>query len=430
MRKQTLARLLGERQARLVQDALKPHLRLAERKRIGERIGRTPRFFENARYRGTMQLADFFATCAALELDPVEFAAAALAEVEQHDVRQPRIVKAAWQQIHTGGVGLGETCLRELAAALRETPRRARQTLSTELPQASREEVPRMLGLYGSALRVEAELSKAELVIHEALAMAHACGLPAATPDLLNRLSYVSLEQEKPQRALREAQAGTLAATRLRADDDVGRGFLTLSMLHYYSEEYHEGVHDAVAALTYLTDPIQQLVAHQTAGLCYAALKESARAREHITTAWTLAPSAPAWMHGKLYWLEARLLAGSERRERLRAAQTHLDRPADRLLVTIEIVEDMLAVGETESAAAEIPHLCTLVEAAGECRQVQRAVSRLVGERSTLSPALITDLHHALERAQDRQLARIISLEVVEAPPMSRASLHASRSGR
>ncbi len=430
MRKRTLARLLGERQAGLVQDALKLHLRLAERKRIGERIGRTPRFFENARYRGTMQLADFFATCAALELDPIEFAAAALAEVEQPEIRQPRIVKAAWQQIHTRGTGLGEPRLRELETSLREEPRATRQTLSSELLRAAREEVPLVLGLYGSALRVEAELSKAEFVIHEALAIAHACGLPACAPDLLNRLSYVSLEQEKPQRALREAQEATLAATRLRATADMGRGFLTLSMLRYYNEEYHEGVRDARAALTYLADPTLQLGAHQTAGLCYAALNESARAREHITTAWTLAPSAPTWMHGKLYWLEARFLIGAKRRERLRCAQTHLDRPADRLLVTVELVEDLLAVGETEAAVAEIPRLCTLVEAAAECRQVQRAVSRLVGERSTLSPALIANLQQVLERAQDRQLARIISLEVVEAPPMSRASLHAIRSDR
>ncbi len=69
-----------------------------------------------------------------------------------------------------------------------------------------------MLGLYGSALRIESDLERAEVVIKEAREIARALDLPAVEPGLLLRMAYLELEREHPTTALRWAQEATLAS--------------------------------------------------------------------------------------------------------------------------------------------------------------------------------------------------------------------------
>ncbi len=93
---------VGRHQARVLQEGLKPHLRAVGLERAAGRIGKKPRFFEAARYRGTMQLGNFLATCAALDLDPAEYVRATLEDRVAPEIRPPRIVRAAWERVGSG----------------------------------------------------------------------------------------------------------------------------------------------------------------------------------------------------------------------------------------------------------------------------------------------------------------------------------------
>ncbi len=395
-------------QCREIQEALKAPLQQVGVRSTARQLGKPDRFFQYCRYHGTIQLADFLTTCAALDLDPVAFIGHALSGGHRPDIRPPRILHRAREQLEAGGTGIGDERLMALARSLRHTPLSTGKDLQEALPDATPEEVPVVLGLYGSALRIQSALVHAELVIKEALAMA--ASRPSLEADLLIRLSYVSLEQEKPQQAIAQAKDGTLAAMCSGQREMIGRGFAATGTFHYYTADHHLALRDAQGALLHLDDPVQLVAAHQTAAFALIALGRGQDADAHLQAAWQCAREAPAWVQGKVAWLESRLSDG-DRLTHLKAAQAALDRPADCLLVTVEMIEELLALEQTAAAAAEIPHLCTLVEEAAECRQVQQAVSRLVRRRSALTRADVGKLRRALERAQDRRLSYLISPE-------------------
>ncbi len=235
---------------------------------------------------------------------------------------------------------------------------------------------------------------------------------PSLEADLLIRLSHVSLEQERPREALTQAKDGTLAALCSKEREMMGRGLATTGMLHYYTAHHASALRDARCALEHLRDPIRQVGAHQTAAFASLALERHQDAHTHLRAAWQCAREAPSWMQGKVTWLEARLSEQGQRETLLRRAKAAFsESPADRLLVTVELIKELLASDQTEKAAAEVPDLCILVEEAAESRQVQYAVSRLISRRSVLTEADVSKLRNALEHAHDRRLSYLIKTE-------------------
>ncbi len=402
---------VGWKQCREIQEALKSPLQQVGVRSTARQLGKPDRFFQYCRYHGTIQLADFLTTCAALELDPAAFIGHALSGGHRPDIRPPRILHRAREQLEAGGTGIGDERLMALEGSLRQTPLSTGKALQGALPDATPEEVPMVLGFYGSALRIQSALVHAELVIKEALAMA--ASRPSLEADLLIRLSYVSLDQEKPQQALAQAKDGTLAAMCSGKREMIGRGFAATGTFHYYTADHHHALRDASSALLHLDNAVRLVAAHQTAAFALIALGRGQDADGHLQEARQCAREAPTWVQGKVTWLEARMAAEHEQRiELLRQVKAMLESiPADCLLVTVELVEELLAVEQTAAAAAEIPHLCTLVEEAAEGNRVQQAVSRLVRRRSTLTKTDVGKLRRTLERAQDRRLSYLIGIE-------------------
>ncbi len=198
--KDTPARRFAERGIGFVHQALKPLLAARGVRAVERAIGRSERFFQKARQRDALRMTDYLATCAVLEEVPGELLDRALEGQVSPEIRRPRIVRTAWLRIgdRRSGPGLGEERLAELEAAVQTDPRQTRADLESDLDRASRRELPLVLALYGTALRLESDLLRAELVLRQAIEMARVLDLPAAEADLLIRLSYVALERYGP----------------------------------------------------------------------------------------------------------------------------------------------------------------------------------------------------------------------------------------
>ena len=139
---------------------------------------------------------------------------------------------------------------------------------------------------------------------------------------------------------------------------------------------------------SYSMTPLASLLgASQQRLLLYYNSTRKDQSRDHASQARQLAALVDAPMRAKLSWFQARLSSGSARFDHLKAAQEDLavSRPADCLLVTLELIEMYLYCDDLDGAAQEIPRLCDLVEVASEDRHVQDAISRLVRPSTSMN---------------------------------------------
>ena len=410
----TPARIYGMKcMARLHQTML-PLLMAAGVRKVERGIGRPKRFFQRARQQDALRVSDYFAACASLDQDPTELMERALEEKIEPEIRRPRIVSVAWKRISNPGKGLGQERLHELEASRRLDHKELRTLLRQELDEAAQEELPLLLGLYASALRFEGDLSRAALVFREAVAMAKELDALSAEAHLLIRMAYLALEWQSPAAALRHAQEGTLAYACLGEVEGEARGFLAMGSFRYYTHNYRRALRYHQAALARSEVPSLLFSAHLNSATCCWHLKQEDRAHRYAEQARQFAEQVDVSMRAKLSWFRARISSGSSRFDHLKAAQEDLaaSRPADCLLVTLELIEGYLFYDDLAEAAREIPRLCSLVEQAAECRQVQQAVSRLIRHHSRLTPELTDDVRKALDRARDRRLSNLISEEL------------------
>ncbi len=410
MRDTPLARIVGDAQTKTVQEALKPYLHAAGVQSVEQRIGKPHRFFENVRYRGTLRLRDYLATCTVLEIEPGGLITQALGDEVAADIRRPRFLASAWKRIREDGPGLGDERLAELEVLTRQSPGKGRALLSRGLRQAACDEVPRILGLCASSFRVENDLARANLVLKEAAEIARTLELPAAEADLLVRRAYVCLENEHPLAALQFAERATVSYTRLDDREGQAKAFLAMGSFRFYIHDYPGALQDFEAAAARSTSPWRRIAVHQCTAFCWLALDQVAAAHREAELARALAPQVEPWMGGKLSWLEARLASGPARLDHLRSAREALapGRPADCAMVTIELIEELLAVDRDKEAERECLGLCALIERTGNPR-IDRALARLIRHRKRLTSELVARIRQALERSQNRRLSSFLA---------------------
>ena len=403
------AQLIGRAQTVDLMAALGPHLQAMGVRMVERRIGKPARFFENLRARGTVKVRDLFATCYVLELDPVELMRETVEVRETLKIRPPRIVSRAWKQLDADGPGLGAERLAEFEAELQERPRQTRVAIGKALDRATREELPQLLGLYGSCYRVESDIDRAGVVLGHAREMARRVRLPAAEADILIRMAYVDLERNRPLEAIRKAEDSVILSARIDDREGEGIGFLTMGILRHYSKSYQESLDDFEAALKRSTIPRQRFSIYQCSAACLIELNREADARCAVESAREISSRVETWLQGKLSWVEARLTDGAERLAHLMAARNALSskRPADCALVTVEVIEEALALKRYDLAEQEAMRLCTLTEKTGSPR-VERAMRQLINRRTMLTPALVTKIRETIETAQARRLSRLI----------------------
>jgi tetratricopeptide (TPR) repeat protein len=407
-RETPLSQVIGLAQTAAIQEALRIRLRAVGVRRVEEGIGKPDRFFENSRQRGKIKVQDFLATCAEPELDPADFIREALGDQVSPEIRPPRIVETTWKRIRQSGPGLGQARLAELEASLQSNPRQTRGILSRIVGEARREELPRILGLYGSSLRVESDLDRSKVVLSSARDLARELSLPLAEADILIRRAYVSLERDRLPEAMRKAEESTVISARFDDREGEGRGFMAMGMFRFYSQDFQASLDDLAAVLRRSSIPSRIVAAHQCSALCYIALDQKDDARQEIETARRVSPEVEVWMQGKLAWTEARLFVGDERLRLLMSARDALSkRPADLALVMVEIVEHALGVGRTDIANREASKLCTLLERTGNPR-VEKAILYLTRHQARLTQEMASRIRQAVDEAQARRFSRLI----------------------
>lgn len=412
--KETLARIAANRSMRRLHETLKPILISAGVRGVETQIGRPQLFFQRTRERDALRMSDYLAACVTLDQDPAELLAKALRAKIDPEIRRPRIVSAAWKRISTPGVGLGEQRIQELEALRPLNRKKLRVLLKQELDRAAQDELPLILGLYASVLQFDGDLSHSALVFQEAIEMARTLEVLAVEAHLLIRMAYMALEWQSPVHALKHAQEGTLAYACLGELEGEARGFLAMGLFRYYTKDYHRSLQYNQAALDRSEKPKLRFSAHLNSAFCSLALDQEEQSHRFAEKAQQLASQVDAPMRAKLLWFQARISYNTSRFDQLKATQEDLavSRPADCLLVTLELIEEYLSHGRLDKAAEEIPLLCDLVEHAAECRQVQQAVSRLIRHRSRLTPQLTENVRRALDRARDRRLTNLVSEEL------------------
>ncbi len=405
--------VIGDAQARAIQEALKPHLRAAGVSTVERRLKKTARFFQNARLRGSLSVRDLLAACAALELDPVELIRTALDGQTAAETRPPRIVGSAWQQLDRPDArGIGPAALAGLQAALQADPRGARTEIRQAIGHAGRDEVPLLLGLFGSALRLESDLPHAAVILRSAAEIARAADSPAAEADVLLRRSYLALEREQHTRAIQYAERTVVLFGRLDDREGEGRGYLARGTFQFYTRQYRDALRDFAAALDRSTVAPRLIAAHQGRAFCWLELDQVESARREVSAARQLTSQLPGWMEGNLFWLDARLAQGNERLRYFQMAQAQLcDRPADCAQVTVELIETALALGNDQVAFAEATGLCALVERNARNPRVQKAVTHLIRHRTQLTPKLVANIRGAIDRSRAERLAHLLNPE-------------------
>jgi tetratricopeptide (TPR) repeat protein len=299
--------------------------------------------------------------------------------------------------------------LAEFDAALQANPRQTRIALGQAVDHATRAELPQLLCLCGSCYRVETDLDHADVVLGHAREMTRKVDLPAIEADSLIRMAYVDLERNRLHRAMGKAHEAIAISARIDDREGEGIGFLTTGFFRYYSKEYEASLKDFEAALKRSTIPRQRFSIHQCSALCLIELDRETEARAAIQHARALSSKVETWLRGKLSWVEAGLAGGTERLAHLTAARNALSprRPADCALVTIELIEEALALARYDLAEQEALRLCTLTEKTGSPR-VERAIFKLIHRRTRLTPELVATIRKTVEEAQARRLSRLI----------------------
>jgi tetratricopeptide (TPR) repeat protein len=302
-----------------------------------------------------------------------------------------------------GSERLAPERLRALDVLRDEDPGRAVREARAALAAADREQLPRLLAVYGSARRVQAELDKALDALHHALYLAEVAGDRALAADVLQRLGVAYAYRGDNSLGLLYAKE---AGYRHRlAGDRRGEG---RSWVDQGARYFHLGELDlAVAAFEQALEVLPQdevrhrFSAHQCLAKLHHAQGELERALRHVGLAERLGPEVEPGLVGNLYWTKAEIAGEvpdyplvercfADALEMFRVAS-----PVDAALAAVELVRAQILQGKHEAAFETTRGMVSLLQALHKNRIVSAALMRLI--RAALEGRGLTE--RMLERA-------------------------------
>ena len=313
-----------------------------------------------------------------LGLNPVKFVRRALdheggweLDVPQGDA--PKVVKKARDRVAAGleGAGLGEAFLRTLDEQRNREPGRAVALAEWAVDHVELALLPRLLGVLGSAYRLQFRLNEAE---HSIFAGIEIClgmdGDPFLISSLFTRLSYVVSNQGDRQSALELAERAALLSLRNGDSDGAGRALVAQGIWLYYLDRVGEGIQTLESALQFLSTESRRnrFAALQCLGFSYQKTGDLEGALSKVDASQDVLPEGDGWAEGKLLWLRGRIYADLKELDQAASAMEgvvaifwdlHFGEAA---LATCELIRIRLKQGYVEESLSLASSMRALVE--------------------------------------------------------------------
>lgn len=306
--------------------------------------------------------------------------------------------------------------------AQRDTnPAAVRRTARELVGRVAERDLPRLLGIYGSACRALGQLDEAQVVLARALSMVCRERQPALAGELLLRCASLAADRTAYDEAIPLTEQALVCYA--KADDPVGIGkaLLNQGMAHGCMERSDEELRAFHSALGFLPSDSERLDVVRSLFSCRMNLAVAYRKRDDLVTAQQFAAAAeelgqhvgPA-LFGKLVWLRGSM---ARQQEHYAEAEDHLQRaleihrdvaPVVTALLAVEVVQVQMLQGHTRRAHETARMMASLLRPLEGHPLGSAAITELVRcalSGRGLSLAFLEKLAEGIERKGRAQLA-------------------------
>ncbi len=256
------------------------------------------------------------------------------------------------------------------------------------------------LGIFGSARRRKGRLADAARAFRLALELSRRAHLRAETAALLQRASYLLKDVGHFERSLSYLREALEIYVDLGSETGIAKTLVDRGMMLCYLGEYDTAVAVLEQALRRLDGSGQTrnlFAVHQFLAYAHEQLGDLDAAERQLETATTFGGLEHGFFWSKLRWLQGTLALkrGAYRRseELLRSAWQVLsdqEHPAQAALLSVDLVEALLAQERLEEACALATSMARLLESMRNNHLAKKAVYQLV--RSGLDGKLTRQL--------------------------------------
>lgn len=398
---------------------------------LGEQTG----WWHYRRQQGDLHLQDLLAILDHLGLHPIAFLRRHLSTGEGLDLDRPQgepppIVEKAWDRViqEQEAPGVGESFLEALDDQRYHQPAEVVQMAESALPLVETSQVPRLLGILGSAYRVRLRLQEAAHIFSGAIGIAQLQNNQREVGNLLRRFSYVEQDHGHYAQALAMTERATLILFRENDQLGLAKAAVEQGLCHYYLGGHEDAAKCFDAALERLptTASRYRCAALQTLGLIQEGLGDFKAALSSLERAERSSGKLGRRHQAKLRWLNARIQAqigetGLAIEILWQVIETfHSEHFGEAALATCDLVQVQLRRGDLASAYLTASSMRALLEPLRHNKIISAAIAQLLrADKDGLSMALVARIRDEIE-AQRKDLAAWSSLAASAQHPTRR----------
>lgn len=303
-----------------------------------------------------------------------------------------------------------------------EDPRQAMKQILGEISHVAEEDVPKLLGVYGSCCRISGQVPVAHLVLARALEIAVAQDSLVVLGDLQQRSCYVLAGRSDHEGALALSEKAML--THVMAGNLIGIGKNLVSQGHFLFslERLTEATRAWSRALDYLPEDSPQSDVRSNRFSCYLnigvvclKLGKLEEAKKSCVRARGVGGGIKNEVLGKAIWLEASIFKKEGELKRacmlLHEALEHYREvnPISAALIAVDLVRLQLKIGRTVTAYETAKAMATLVKPLESNEVASAAITELVRcaiAGRGLTAGLLDEISRGIEKERARPSSR------------------------
>ncbi len=341
-------------------------------------------------------------------------------ETHSLGTKPPRLVTDILRRANKPAVlpKLAATYLRELDSLHYADARLVRDQAIAAVRHIPRSLLPRLLGVYASALRLLEKHNGAQHALTTGLELAMAQDDVSTIGDLWQRFAFVVADSGNYQRALAISERAERIHVRVGDDIAIGKTLIDQGIWLYYLDWPLESIELHLAALPRLLHDPQlrrsRATALQTLGFNYLKLQDLDRAEAYAAQARQEASELGPWVFGGILWLQADIATARGRYEEAEgffreAVEIFSPTSAGQAaLASIELVRSLLLQGRDREAHETAKAMARLVELLHrkKNRVAEAALTELIRcglERRGLSLALLDSTAQKIRKSRKKK---------------------------